>query len=109
MLTGKTLIAPTMDPSANSDPFDVDSTSAVCYLKPSAGIVLTEDDTFQLARQIDDDPDRFMPVVDDGSGILMGANNTQVEVLIRGTYRWEKILATTESVGLYRTFGLEEE
>lgn len=120
MIEGKEIYVPATVDTANtygngagfSEHFDVDKYSRVVFLAPSAGESLTEDDAFQLHRVLEVDGSnnvaRSMPVVDAGSTILLGANNTQIEILIRGTYVIEKLMATTESVGVYTTHGIEE-
>lgn len=112
MITGKEIYAPTTGQVNTPTPFHVDKYSQVVFLAPAAGETLTEDDSFQLRRVIEVDGAgavvRSLPVVDSGGAVLLGANNTQAEVLIRGTYILSKILDTTESVGAYRNHGIEE-
>lgn len=120
MIEGREIYVPATVDTANtygngtgfSEHFDVDKYSRVVFLAPSSGGSLTEDDAFQLRRVLEVDESnnvvRSMPVIDAGSEILLGANNGQVEVLIRGTYVIEKLMATTESVGVYMTHGIEE-
>ena len=113
MIDGKQILAPTADSSSTSDPFDVDERSRVVWIAPSTGDTLTDDDSFELRRVItldsNDNPDQTIKQYDlDGTAILLGANVPQFEVVIRGTYLVEKILATSESVGVYQTYGNDE-
>lgn len=112
MIQAKEILAPTTDSSATSDPFDVDGHSRVVYIAPDSGDTLTDDDAFELRRVVSEDsngnPDQTVKMYDKDGAILLGASLPQVEVLIRGTYVVEKILATTESVGVYQTYGNEE-
>jgi hypothetical protein len=112
MISGKQILAPTTDSSAESDMFEVDERSRVVYIAPDSGETLTEDDAFQLCRVIsvdsNDNADEVLPVKEDGAVLTLGANRTQFEVVIRGTYVIQKILATTESVGVYQTYGNDE-
>ncbi len=112
MIQAKEILVPTEDSAGTSDSFDVDGHSRVVYLAPDAGETLTDDDTFELRRVIEvdsnDDPVRSIKQYDKDGPILLGANLPQFEVMIRGTYLLEKLLATTEAVGAYMTYGLEE-
>ena len=112
MILAKEILAPTTDSSATSDPFSVDGHSRVVYLAPSTGSTLSDDDAFELRRVVSLDtsgaPDQTVKMYDKDGAILLGANIPQFEVVIRGTYVIEKILATTESVGVYQTYGNDE-
>ncbi len=109
MFPGKKILTPTTDSSATSDIFHVDGSSVVIYIAPASGEDLTDDDAFELRRVIDEDEDpiRSIKQFDKDGAIMLGANMPQYEVMIRGPYLIEKILATTETVGVYRTHGLE--
>lgn len=112
MIQAKEILAPTTDSSSTSDPFNVDGHSRVVYIAPSTGSTLTEDDAFELRRVVSLDsngnPDQTVKMYDKSGAILLGASLPQFEILIRGTYVVEKILATTEAVGVYQTYGNEE-
>ena len=108
MINGNVILAPTMDSSATSSSFDVDRSSRIVWIAPNAGETLTEDDAFELRRIIDTGPERSVLMYQDGNPIYLGASQPQFEILIRGTYEVVKILATTESVGVYETYGAEE-
>ena len=109
MIDGKVILAPTQDSSATSTAFDVDKCSRVVWIAPDSGETLTDDDAFELRRVVDTGPVRSVKLYDsDGNAILLGANQPQFEIMIRGTYLVQKILATTESVGVYQTYGAED-
>jgi hypothetical protein len=108
MIAAKEILAPSTGATGTSESFDVDDRSRTVYLAPNAGETLTEDDTYELRRVVAEGPVRSIKVVDAGTDVLLGANNVQFEVLIRGTYLVKKILSTTESVGVYQTYGIEE-
>ena len=108
MIDGKVILAPTQDSSATSDAFDVDKCSRVVWIAPDSGETLTDDDAFELRRVVDTGPVRSVKMYDKDGAILLGANMPQFEILIRGTYEVVKILATTEAVGVYQTYGSEE-
>ncbi len=108
MIAAKEILVPTEDTSATSDEFDVDGHSRVIYIAPDSGETLTDDDAFELRRVVAVDPIRSIKQYDKDGAILLGANLPQFEVMIRGTYLIEKILGTTEAVGVYMTYGLEE-
>jgi len=112
MIQATEILAPTMDSSSTSDTFSVDSRSRVVYIYPSTGDTLTDDDSFELRRVVtldsNDNPDQTVKQYDKDGAILLGANIPQFEVVIRGTYLVEKILATTEAVGVAQTYGNDE-
>jgi len=101
------ITTPATASGGNSEPFDVDGNSRIVYIAPNAGSTLTENDSFELRRVIGEGPLRTTKQFDTDGAILLGASRTQFEVMIRGTYVITKILATTESVGVYQTYGLE--
>ena len=111
MIQAKEILVPTTG-TATSDPFSVGGHSRVVYLAPSAGETLSEDDAFELRRVVAEDtngdPAQTIKMYDKDGAILLGASIPQFEVVIRGTYVIKKILSTTESVGVYQTYGNEE-
>jgi len=109
MIPADLILAPSTGSTGTSDTFDVDGHSRVVYIAPATGETLSENDAFELRRVVDDDPtDRTIKQFDSNGAILLGASLPQFEVLIRGTYVVKKILATTESVGVYSTYGNDE-
>ncbi len=107
MIQAKEIFTPSTDSAGTSDTFDVDKHSRVIYLAPDSGETLTDDDAFELRRVVAEDPIRSIKQLDKDGAILLGANLPQFEVVIRGTYLIEKLLGTTEAVGVYETFGFE--
>ena len=114
MIPAREIFAPststtnTLTGTVNSEPFNVDGHSRVVYTAPAAGETLTEVDSFELRRVIAETPQRSIKLYDKDGAILLGAGRTQFEVVIRGTYVIRKILSTTESVGVYQTYGNDE-
>lgn len=108
MLAAKEILAPSTGATGTSETVTVDGHSRVVYLAPNAGETLTEDDAFELRRVVAEDPQRSIKQYDKDGAILLGANLPQFEILIRGTYVIKKIGATTESVGVYETYGNDE-
>lgn len=114
MIPGKEIFAPatgttnTLTGDTNSEEFSVDGHSRVVYIAPAAGESLTEADSFELRRVIDEDPQRSTAQYDSDGVIMLGNVMTQFEVLIRGTYVIRKLKTTTESVGVYQTYGNDE-
>jgi hypothetical protein len=98
----------TLTGTANSEEIKVDGHSRVVTLAPSAGNTLTEDSSFELRRVVAEDPQRSIKQYDKDGAILLGASLPQFEILIRGTYIITKLLTTTESVGVYQTYGNDE-
>jgi len=89
--------------------FEVGARTVVVYLSPAAGETLTENDSFELRRLVAKSPQRTIKQFDrDRNAILLGANQPQFEVMIRGDYIVDKILNTTESVGANRVAGFEK-
>lgn len=114
MIDGKQIMAgsTTVPGNPDSEPFDVNTRSEVIYLVPSSGDTLSEDDTYELRRVVawdeNGDPSQSIKINDEGTAVLLGANNPHFEVVIRGTYIVRKILATTETVSVKRTYGNDE-
>ena len=108
MIPGKLILPHSTGATGTSDTFDVDGHSRVVYIAPAAGEALTEDDAYELRRVVAEGPQRSIKQYDKDGAILLGASLPQFEVLIRGTYVIKKILATTESVGVYQTYGNDE-
>jgi len=114
MIAAREIFAPgtgttnTLTGTVNSVPFNVDGHSRVVYIAPAAGESLTEADSFELRRVFDEGPQRSIKQYDKDGAILLGANLPQFEILIRGTYVVTKLSTTTESVGVYQTYGNDE-
>ena len=107
MIQAKEILAPATG-TGTSDSFNVDGHSRVVYIAPNAGEALSEDDAFELRRVVDTEPVRSIKMYDKDGAILLGASIPQFEILIRGTYLVKKISSTTESVGVYQTYGNDE-
>ena len=114
MIQAKEIFAPatgttnTLTGDTNSSEFSVDGHSRVVYIAPNAAEALSEADAFELRRVVAETPQRSIKQYDKDGAILLGSTLPQFEVLIRGTYVIRKILSTTESVGVYQTYGNEE-
>lgn len=106
MILGTELIAPATA-SGGSAVFDVDAHSKVIYIAPSTGTTLTEDDSFSLARIVDE-AGRAIPCVELAGAVTLGANRTSFEIIERGSYKLSKSGVTTELVGAYQLSGFEE-
>ncbi len=107
MILGKEIFAPTVSTADIGTVFDVNARSQVIYLAPDTGEAITGNDAYEL-RRIVDDAGRSIAQVDKDGAVLLGANRTQYEITIRGTYKLKKIAATTEAVGAYKHPGFEE-
>ena len=114
MIPAREIFAPgtgttnTLTGTVNSVPFNVDGHSRVVYIAPAAGETLTEADSFELRRVFAEGPQRSAAQYDSDGVIMLGNVMTQFEVLIRGTYVIRKLKTTTESVGVYQTYGNDE-
>lgn len=100
--------------------FTVGKRSIVSRLTVTAGESLEADDLFELHAVLDydqeagtvtrsyavkeSDPTQDPAVTYD---IPLGANQTQLEIVIRGTYAWKKIVTTTLLIGVEIAEGYE--
>lgn len=100
------------------DVFTVGTRSIVSRLTVTAGESLEADDLFELHAVLEYDKDagtvtrsyavkEVDPVSATSYGIPLGANQTQLEIVLRGTYAWKKIVTTTLLIGVETADGYE--
>ena len=99
--------------------FTVGKRSLVCRVFPATGEDLEADDMFELHAVLDYDEDTLAPsrtyavkesdpVAASSYGLLIGQNNTQGEIMLRGQYAWKKVVASTAAIGVQGIQGYEK-
>lgn len=117
-LGGDILFAP-ITGQATGLAFTVGLRSVVCRLITPTGEAVGVDDAFELRSVLAYNKDTGVvsrsyaikeldPIGGTSFGLLLGANMTQAEIVIRGTYAWKKTINTTPAVGIEGMTGYEK-
>lgn len=112
------VLTPATAASGFGDVFTVGVQSVVCRLTSDTDDDAGEDDAFALYAVLAYTKSTLVPTktyllkeLDPIGGtsysLLLGANMTQAEIVIRGNYVWKKIVSTTPKIGIEVSKGYE--
>jgi len=106
-LFGEICFNPASGAGGLGEELTVELNTYTLYLSPETGGTITEiGDIFALMRKLANGS--YMQVVEFGDNpVFLGSTRTEFKITDPGTFRVEKVLATTEAVGVYKVSGRE--